>query len=632
MVNWLGPLQLFRTGVRVAVATTLGAFVDQREMLAALRPSASNPPIEVEDGINNKVWVDYLADTGDGWNSTYSLALCLSNAVRLEDQGLTLPRGNVLLLGGDQVYPTPAQNGYRTRFLDPFRAASPAPVPALPPEHSENPVETRDTHTMIAIPGNHDWYDGLRAFSQMYCNGKAIGDWRTRQRTSYYSLKLPGGWWIWGLDLQLESAMDQPQREYFQEQRKQLQAGDQVVVCTPEPSWLDESARVERGQRRALPSIEMQTPRFRSLRDIEELLGEHLALVLAGDLHHYAHYAPTEDSPGPHRITCGGGGAFLHSTHHLPTNPAAIKVGRAKQRYSLKGVYPDKSTSRRLRNQAWRLPMRNFSFCSLLAVIYMLFSWILQSASLIPHPVRGRLSLMEAMSELELSWPSVPEVWNQQLGAMAHSPFSVVLALMVLCGGGAFTAAGVSRAKHLAFLAGALHGLLHLELAVGILWIISRANIGYLGLNVFDLLQVALFSAENLLIGGFFGGLLFGVWMIATNQLWGLHAEAVMSSQRIADYKSFLRMSFTPDELTIYPIKLERVCRRWVLAPGVQELTHKYRNWRLRIVSGISGPRFVPAPNQPSPVESLRLIEPPIVLRRSRKTNCTPDLSGPCKT
>ncbi|CAM3768224.1 preprotein translocase subunit YajC [Paracidovorax anthurii] len=616
MVNWLGPLQLLQTGLRTAVAVTLGAFADPREVQAALKPSSTNPPVDVPADAEGGVWVDYLADTGDGWDSTYSMALCVSQDVRLREPDLTLPRGRVLLLGGDQVYPTPARNGYRTRFLDPFRAASPAPVPTDPPKDPDEPVAVADPRVIVATPGNHDWYDGLRGFAQLFCNGKPVGDWQTRQRTSYYALRLPGGWWVWGLDLQLESAIDRPQREYFEQMKLLLQPGDRVVVCTPEPSWVDEAERVAREDQKTLPSIETQTPRFRSLRDIEQLLGAHLAAVLAGDSHHYARYAPQAGTAGPQRITCGGGGAFLHGTHQLPDPPKPIAVAGVRQHYALKGVYPDKRTSERLRNRAWRLPTRNLSFCGVLAVLYLLFVWMVQSASKVPHPARGSLSLMEKLAQLEATWGHVGEAWHQLFWAMAHSPSSVVFALAIIASCAALSASGVKRGTQLAFAAGALHGLLHLGLAVGLLWLMGRVNLTHLGWSADDLRQVALFGLETLLLGGGFGGLLFGIWMVLANALWGLHGEEVLSSQCIADHKCFLRMHFTPAGLTIYPLKLDKVCRRWSMGHGVQQLARVKRTWRLRVAAGAVGPRFVPAAGQASPVASLQLIEPPITIPR----------------
>jgi len=618
MVNWLGPLELLRTGMRTAIATTIGTFADPREVQASLNPLASNPAIDVPADRDGGVWIDYLADTGDGWDSSYSMALCVSQDLRMNAGSgpLELPRARVLLLGGDQVYPTPAQEGYRTRFLDPFRAAFPAPIPVSKPVAEEEPIPVQDAPLMIATPGNHDWYDGLRGFAQLFCSRKPIGGWVTRQHTSYYVLELPGGWWIWGLDLQLESMIDAPQREYFKQMHARLSPGDRVVLCTPEPSWVDEAQRVEREEQRALPSIEKQTARFRSLREIEQMLGEHLAVVLAGDSHHYARYAPRAGTAAPQRITCGGGGAFVLGTHELPDPPKPIKVAGVKQHYQLAAAYPDKSTSRRLRNRAWRLPTRNLSFCAVLAALYLLFVWIVQSASKVPHPARGNLSLMEVLARLEPTFGNLSEAWRQLFWAMAHSPSSVVFAVAVVLGCGVLSSAGVKRATRLAFLVGLVHGVLHLGLAVGLLWLMGRVNLHRFDLPVDDPYQVILFLAETLLLGGFLGGLIFGAWMVLTNALWGLHGEEVFSSQRIPDYKCFLRMRFEHHRLTIYPIKLEKVCRRWSLGQGVRQLTKVKRTWRLRADRSASGPRFVPESGQPSIAQAVELIEPPIQIER----------------
>lgn len=613
MVNWLGPLQLLRTGLRIAVATTIAAFSDPREMQAALNPVESNQPEVVPPDANGGVWVDYLADTGDGWNASYSMALCASQDITLPSKNLWLPRGRVLLLGGDLVYPTPAHGGYRTRFLDPFRAAFPAPVPPVAPKDHEEAVATPNAPWIMATPGNHDWYDGLRGFTQLFCNRQPIGAWETRQQTSYYTLRLPGCWWVWGLDLQLESAIDQPQLEYFQQMAKKLQPSDRVVLCTPEPSWVDEAERVARAAQKVLPSIETKAPRFRSLSDIEKMLGDHLAVVLAGDSHHYARYAPKAGTAAPQRITCGGGGAFLHGTHNLPDQPAPITVDGIKQYYNLAAVYPDKKTSRSLRNHAWWLPTRNFSFCGMLAMLYLMFIWMIQSASIVSHTVRGDRSLMEMLAKLELTTTNIGEAWRQLFWAMVHSPSSVVFATTIVLGCGALSAAGVRRANKLAFAIGVLHGLFHLGLAVGLLWLMCRVSIHHFGMGVDNLGQVLLLSAE-MLLGGGLGGLLFGAWMVLANSFWGLHGEEVFSSQRIADHKCFLRMYFEQDKLTIYPIKLERICRRWTLGDGVQQLAKVKRTWRLRVREDAKGPRFVPAAGQPVPAESAQLIESAIVI------------------
>lgn len=618
MVNWLGPMQLMKTGIRAAVATAIGAFVDPRAVQAALNPQASNPPILVEG--NGDVWVDYLADTGDGWNSTYSVAWCISREIKLDDR--MLPRGQVLLLGGDQVYPTPASGSYRTRFMDPFRSAFPAPVPKSHTGSDDMPVPIPGAPLMVATPGNHDWYDGLRGFMQLFCNQKAIGGWRTRQCTSYFVLQLPHGWWVWGLDLQLESTMDWSQREYFQAMANRLQPQDRVILCTPEPSWVNEAERVDRQAKRSLATIETQTPRFRSLKEIEELLGDRLALVLAGDSHHYARYAPRDGtSAAPHRITCGGGGAFLHGTHQLPNPPRPFTVGGVKQQYDLKCTYPSMAASRQLRSRAWRLPTHNLSFCTLLAGLYLMFLWMLQSASKVPHEALRNLSLMESVADLALSWSNVSVALLQLFVVIAHSPSSVIFAATIVFGAATFSSAGVMRAKGAAFFVGMLHGLLHLTLAVALMWSMGRINLVKLpdlfpglALTVDDPLQVMLFLSETVLLGGALGGLLFGTWMVLTNKVAGLHAEEVFSSQRIADFKCFLRMRFDADCLTIYPMKIDKVCRRWKVSDSVKTLQRAGRSWRLLALPTSTGSRFVPVSGELRP----ELIEQPIEIHKVR--------------
>ena len=72
----------------------------------------------------------------------------------------------------------------------------------------------------IALPGNHDWYDSLVAFQKLFFthifNGRTFaGGWRTRQKRSYFALKLPHKWWLVGVDLQLSHNIDVPQLRYF---------------------------------------------------------------------------------------------------------------------------------------------------------------------------------------------------------------------------------------------------------------------------------------------------------------------------------------------------------------------------------------------------------------------------------
>ena len=96
-VPWLAPMLLLSTGLRTLLAILFGAYLDKRELQNAL-------PAEVlrQAGTDGELWLDYVADLGDGFNATYSVAYLLAQP-SLELGGAQLPRGRVLLMGGDQV-------------------------------------------------------------------------------------------------------------------------------------------------------------------------------------------------------------------------------------------------------------------------------------------------------------------------------------------------------------------------------------------------------------------------------------------------------------------------------------------------------------------------------------------------
>jgi hypothetical protein len=89
------------------------------------------------------------------------------------------------------------------------------------------------------VPGNHDWYDGLTAFLRVFAQQRRIGGWRTVQRRSYFVAELPHGWWLVGLDTQLGTEIDDPQRLFFEQHLSaRLSRGDSVIVCSAAPTWV----------------------------------------------------------------------------------------------------------------------------------------------------------------------------------------------------------------------------------------------------------------------------------------------------------------------------------------------------------------------------------------------------------
>uniref|UniRef100_A0A7N2KRW9 Calcineurin-like phosphoesterase domain-containing protein n=1 Tax=Quercus lobata TaxID=97700 RepID=A0A7N2KRW9_QUELO len=155
-----------------------------------------------------ELWFDFMADTGDGGNSTYTVARPLAQR-KIKIESDTLKRGDLLLIGGDLAYPNPSKLTYERRMFRPFKYALQQPP---------SPVDTHADYAVprcFAIPGNHDWFDGLDTFTKNICHGDWLGGWFLPQKTSYFALKLPMGWWIFGLDLALHSAIDNYQLDFF---------------------------------------------------------------------------------------------------------------------------------------------------------------------------------------------------------------------------------------------------------------------------------------------------------------------------------------------------------------------------------------------------------------------------------
>jgi len=169
---------------------------------------------------------------------------------------------------------------------------------------------------LFAIPGNHDWYDGLIAFDSLFCSareklsnakGNIIGGWRCQQHRSYWALRLPYNWWIWGADIQFSKYLDTAQVNYFEAMANQMRPGDNLIICLAQPSWMI-------AEMHGLDEEE----NFFKITSIARAKGAHVAAVIAGDWHHYnRYYAHDLDV---HFITAGGGGAFLHPTHVLKNN------------------------------------------------------------------------------------------------------------------------------------------------------------------------------------------------------------------------------------------------------------------------------------------------------------------------
>ena len=567
-VRWFSPRVLAVSALHVGITAVFGSFLDKRELQS---PAPCTPDRRFREA--DELWFDYVADTGDGFAATATVAHALGRP-RLSVPGAgELPRGRLIVFGGDEVYPMPETTGYDDRMIGPWTAA-------LPWTDGDHPAA-------YAIPGNHDWMDGLTGFLRLFAQGGWIGGWKTQQTRSYFAVALPHDWWLWGIDIQSEALIDRPQIEFFagvaeEAAAKAAPARPRLVLATATPAWT-ELARNPRAYQN-LAYLE---------RTVVEPAGVSLALIVAGDRHYYARYqAPDRAGNGVprHLVTAGGGGAFLHPTHELrrrtavPSSTGGEPGGPPPTTYTRAAAYPARGLSRALSLRSLLLPWRNPSFVPVAGAVCVALLWAVQFG------LRSLQQRGESFAEAAAHWG-----WTDLAGGLFRS-FPSLLVLLVLLG----ALVGFARPPDWAargapkVVTKVAMGAAHLALQVAAIATVLMLALGWA--SALD--GVAFAAAASALVfalGGVASALVVGLYLtLAVNLPGGIaHANEAFAAARITGAKSFLRLHVGPDGgLTVFAVGIDRVVPRggWRPDPDAR---------------GNEAPWLVPPEGQPR----LRLIE-----------------------
>ena len=195
MTHWFNPWLLFKLLQNVIISSIFGQYADRRLMIAALdtvspeehERRAKSFRNYFQPDSNGAVWLDFVADLGDGFDSTYAIATLLARQELVVGND-KLPRGQALIMGGDEVYPAASEQTYRNQLRQPYAWAF--------PDHDR---KSADGVPVFAVPGNHDWYDGLVMFLAFFCSEKIwhLGNWRSQQKRSYFAIQITDTWWLW---------------------------------------------------------------------------------------------------------------------------------------------------------------------------------------------------------------------------------------------------------------------------------------------------------------------------------------------------------------------------------------------------------------------------------------------------
>ena len=517
MVDWYHPVALARTGLAILASTVFGRRADPRLLEALHAESVEYFDYAYDhDELRDELWLDYVADAGDGFDSTFAVARTVAaDALALTDatgRVHATQRGRVLVFGGDLVYPVASRAAYEQRLVMPYEHA----LPLTRPPHPD----------VYAIPGNHDWYDSLASFTRRFCARRWLAGWRTQQRASYFALRLPHDWWLVGTDIQLDSDVDAEQVAYFKALAPIMGDDARIILCNAEPHWIYAKKYAELDQRYSESN----------LRYLEDHVFERkIAVFLSGDLHHYRHHA---DSLNRHKIVAGGGGAFLHPTHDADVRSLPGLAGAPP--YTLKASYPDVETSRALTRNNVGAFVRNWRLGLVLGLVYLMICRAL--------PV--------GLGDLGLT--DLAEVANLVLCGVLRAPtalswIGLFVALVIL-----FTDTHSVRYR---VVGGGLHAFAHLA-AVFLVgwaaaWLVHR---GQLPLA----LELLATGALVVVLGGLAGLLILAGYLVVSLNCFGRHDNEAFSSLAIPDWKNFLRLHIDHrGALRIFPIGIDRVPRTW---------------------------------------------------------------------
>ncbi|HEV2779202.1 MAG TPA: metallophosphoesterase [Actinophytocola sp.] len=516
-VRWLAPGVLITTGAQSLIAAIFGSFADKRELQGSL------PATVHRHDTADELWLDYVADVGDGFDATFSVASLLgAESVELPGVG-TLPRGRLLVLGGDEVYPAASTRAYEDRSKGVYRAALPVPQ--------------GDAPTLFALPANHDWYDGLTAFLRVFAQRRPFGGWKTEQTRSYFAIQLPRRWWLFAIDTQFDDYVDAPQLEYFRTVSERLRKGDGVILCTSTPSWVSAGSG---GESKGYDTIEFFN------REIIRPSGAAIRVMLTGDRHHYARYA--EVGGTGQRITCGLGGAYTSATHKLPEHlelpppKSRVREPAGTARFDLVTTYPDKAASRALAGGIFRLPWRNPTFWAL--------TGFTQTAM--------TLAMLIGIGELGTGTFRLLAAWAP----------AVVVAVVLVLGAVAFARIDLPKSAKTNTFAGVLHAAAHLGLSLAWAAVIRWLDIDVLpgGLGA-DLTIVAIVAIGTPVLIGFIDAEIVAAYLLLAS-MFCVNLNEAFAGQSIEDHKGFLRLHIdATGTLTIYPVKLPVVCRKWKAHP-----------------------------------------------------------------
>ncbi|WP_189930936.1 metallophosphoesterase family protein [Streptomyces sulfonofaciens] len=272
-----------------------------------------------------------LGDPGEGGEAQYAVVPGFLKA----GQGSAFA-----VIASDVIYPAGRTDDYGTKFFRPYQDY-PAPI--------------------YAVPGNHDWYEGLGGFMRVFCGDapplapepaprplsrawwrallwhrpsptdeQRLAEARALRSRPEQQAAQPGPYWaidagpvrIIGIDTGLLGTVDAEQGAWLREVSKGPRP---KILVTGSPLYVNgehHPCAIEGGG---------------TVDDVVRDPAHHYVAAIGGDVHNYQRYPVDVEGRTIQYVVSGGGGAFTHATHTIP----GVSVGNVTEEdfrcYPLRG-------------------------------------------------------------------------------------------------------------------------------------------------------------------------------------------------------------------------------------------------------------------------------------------------------
>ncbi|MDA0638226.1 metallophosphoesterase [Nonomuraea sp. MCN248] len=302
--TWLNPVTLWKSRNEILA----GLFGDpsgevREQWVAALRERGADPDFRITPEVGESFDFLLVGDTGEGDASQYAVV----PGMLKEGAGTAFA-----ILASDIIYPAGSGNDYRDKFFRPYKDYD-API--------------------YAVPGNHDWYDGLGGFMRVFCDASlkpkpdrgirgllwrkpetidepALAEARALRGRPAQQAAQPGPYWvidtpsllIVGVDTGIKGTLDGEQTAWLR--RVSLDPRPKILV-TGKPIYTGNAYKPSELAGGGTVDDIVRDPRHRYV------------AAIGGDVHNYQRYPVQVGDRVIQYIVSGGGGAFMHATHTI---------------------------------------------------------------------------------------------------------------------------------------------------------------------------------------------------------------------------------------------------------------------------------------------------------------------------